>query len=167
MQLHRKEVAVGRARESRRFVVWPSPSDRFLAGSVTRSFFIGETCYNGSNLSYSGALNRSKMRETVTCFMDMVDFEEELGNAMKGNKIFPTIEDLRREKPCTKQCGIVEVQVSLVRVVQEQDFSESIARARARTPEEKAKSKALRMKHPHEQKGQGCQKNTNLPKPNG
>ena len=55
-------------------------------------------------------------------FMDKVDYTEELGNAMDGNRIFPSIEALREAKPCTEQCGIVEVRVSLVRVIQESDY---------------------------------------------
>jgi hypothetical protein len=86
--------------------------------------------------------------EPVTGFMDQVDYDEHLGNDIKGAKVFPSIEALQEAKPCTKHCGIVEVQVSFVRVVQEQDFSECIARARARTKDEKKKS-SLRMPHPH------------------
>lgn len=70
--------------------------------------------------------------EPITAFMDKVDFDEELGQASDGNKMFPSEASLRRHKPCTKHCGVVEVSVEFVRVVQETDHSEKIAEAFAR-----------------------------------
>jgi hypothetical protein len=70
--------------------------------------------------------------EPVRGFMDAVDYEEHLENDMKGTLVFPSVELLKKAKPCTRQCGIVEVEVSFVRVVQPQDFSEAIAKAKAR-----------------------------------
>jgi hypothetical protein len=51
--------------------------------------------------------------------MDRVDFDYELGAALGGNTIHPSVEDLR--EPATHdldECGIVEVEVRLVRVVE-------------------------------------------------
>ena len=95
-----------------------------------------------TTFSYGGALSRKIMKESdlghyksapqpVRGFMDGVDYEEHLENDMKGTLVFPSVEHLKKAKPCTKQCGIIEVEVSFVRVVQEQDFSQSIARAKA------------------------------------
>lgn len=52
-------------------------------------------------------------------YMCKVDFDEELGNAAGGNTVYPTIEDLREHRGCVKDCGIVEVEVTLKRVVDE------------------------------------------------
>ena len=88
-------------------------------------------------------MNRKKMN-SVICYMDKVDFDEELGNALDGNKVFPSIEDLKEAKPCTRQCGIVEVEVILKRVIQETDFSETIRKIRKKQPKG-----AIRTRHPH------------------
>lgn len=58
--------------------------------------------------------------------MDKVDFDHELGNALGGNRIYSSIEDLKNRNECWPECGIVEVKVSLVRVVQEGDFDTEI-----------------------------------------
>jgi hypothetical protein len=81
------------------------------------------------NDDYEGYCNKP---EPITAFMDKVDYDEELGQASDGNKMFPSEASLRRHKPCTKHCGVVEVSVEFVRVVQETDHSEKIAEAFAR-----------------------------------
>jgi len=42
-----------------------------------------------------------------------VDFKYELGEAAGGNTIYPSIADLKRNKPCWLECGIVRVSVVL------------------------------------------------------
>lgn len=59
----------------------------------------------------------------VTGFMCGVDFNYELGEALGGNTIYPTEADLIANKGCTDQCGIVEVEIRLKRVIKEEDFS--------------------------------------------
>lgn len=53
-------------------------------------------------------------------YMCKVDFDYEVGNAMGGNVIYPSETDLRRNRKCVEGCGIVEVMVSQIRVVQEE-----------------------------------------------
>lgn len=65
-------------------------------------------------------------KRKVIGYMDKVDFDCELGQAIDGNKVFPSIEALKKFKPCVKQCGIVEVEVRLREVIQHTDFSNSI-----------------------------------------
>jgi hypothetical protein len=55
----------------------------------------------------------------VTGFMCRIDWECELGANCNGNLIFPSIEDLRVAKKCVDSCGIVEVKVYCVRIVEE------------------------------------------------
>lgn len=77
--------------------------------------------------------------ETIIGYMDKVDFDEELGQALSGNKVYPSIEALEKHQPCTKQCGIVKVEVRLAEVVRdtEYDFTK-MSRGRPKpTPEEK------------------------------
>jgi hypothetical protein len=55
----------------------------------------------------------------VIGYMDLTDFECELGAAMGGNRVFPSVDDLRRCKSgCIDECGIVEVEVRFRRVIQ-------------------------------------------------
>jgi len=72
----------------------------------------------------------------ITVYMDKVDFDYEVGAALGGNKVFPSIKDLEKNKPCTKECGIVEVEIRLKRVIRESDFSESIERGLKRIKEQ-------------------------------
>ena len=62
----------------------------------------------------------------VKGFMCGVDWQHELGAAAGGNRIFATVEDLKRCYPCVEECGIVEVGVRLKRWVLEQDFDREI-----------------------------------------
>jgi hypothetical protein len=73
----------------------------------------------------------------VIGYMDKVDWDYEIGGAAGGNKIFPSIDDLKHCKPCVDSCGIVEVEVRLRRIIKESDFSERISAAKKR----KTKSK--------------------------
>jgi len=71
-------------------------------------------------------------KRTVIGYMDKVDFDHELGEAIDGNKVFPSVEALRKYKPCCRSCGIVEVEVRLKEVIQDTDFSENISKAMQR-----------------------------------
>jgi len=52
-------------------------------------------------------------------YMDMTDFEFELGMAQSGNVVYPSVEDVLRHRKCASECGIVEVEVKFRRVVME------------------------------------------------
>ena len=58
-----------------------------------------------------------------TGFMCMIDFEDELYCAKGGNKVYPSIEDLKENHDCWQSCGIVEVRVEYVRTIVEQDLN--------------------------------------------
>ena len=62
---------------------------------------------------------------TIIGYMDKVDFDYELGAAKGGNRVYPSQKDLEECQPCTQECGIVEVEVRLKRVIAESDFSKS------------------------------------------
>jgi len=59
----------------------------------------------------------------VTGYMCKVDWDHELGEALGGNTVYPSQADLISNKKCTDECGIVEVEIRLKRVIQESDFS--------------------------------------------
>lgn len=55
----------------------------------------------------------------VIGYMCLTDFECEIGGACGGNVVYPSIEDLRENRRCVDGCGIAEVKVVGVRVIQE------------------------------------------------
>lgn len=64
-----------------------------------------------------------KYQDTKCGFMCKIDWDHELGQALGGNVVYPSQADLVSNKKCTDECGIVEVEINLKRVVQESDFS--------------------------------------------
>jgi len=50
--------------------------------------------------------------------MCQTDFECELGYVAGGVRVHSSIEDIKRTRRCVGGCGIVEVEVRLVRVVE-------------------------------------------------
>lgn len=61
-------------------------------------------------------------------YMCSTDFDFELGNAAGGTRLYSSIEDLKECSPCTMcakedyPCGIYEVEVRLVKIIQEPSF---------------------------------------------
>ncbi len=64
------------------------------------------------------------MNDSIIGYMDMVDWQHEIGCASRGNRVYPSIEDLKSHRACWSSCGIVEVEVSFKRVVESQHFLE-------------------------------------------
>jgi hypothetical protein len=56
-------------------------------------------------------------------FMCKVDFDCELGAAAGGVLVYPSLADLRKHRSCVVECGIIEVKVAFLGVVQEPDYS--------------------------------------------
>lgn len=54
-------------------------------------------------------------------YMDMTDFYDELGEGPTC-KIYSSIEQLKKDSPCVKQCGIVKVKVILEEAIQEPNY---------------------------------------------
>ena len=61
--------------------------------------------------------------EATHGFMCKTDYDWELGAAIDGNKVYPSEKALREHRSCVDECGIVKVAVTLVEVVQEEDWS--------------------------------------------
>jgi hypothetical protein len=82
--------------------------------------------------------------DPIVGYMDMVDWEHELGEAKGGNRVYPSVKDLKECRPCVAECGIVKVEVRFLKVVKKQDFSDSFKKAKPLdkwTEEDKKKSK--------------------------
>lgn len=56
---------------------------------------------------------------TVTGFMCKIDWDHEIGNASRGTRVYPSINAIRAQHTCADECGIVEVEVRLARVISE------------------------------------------------
>ena len=52
-----------------------------------------------------------------TGYMCEIDFDCELGRAKGGTRVYPSIEDLKERHDCWEECGIVEVEVRMVRQI--------------------------------------------------
>lgn len=52
-----------------------------------------------------------------TGYMCKIDFDYELGCASGGSRVYPSQRDLRACHKMADDCGIVEVQVTLIRVI--------------------------------------------------
>ncbi len=59
---------------------------------------------------------------TIKGYMCGVDWQHELGEAMGGNVVYPSVDDLKKHRKCVKNCGIVEVKVQLSKWVEPQDL---------------------------------------------
>lgn len=55
-------------------------------------------------------------------FMCLTDWEDEVGSASDGNKVYPSEAALRKARRCTDECGIAEVELRLTRIVQPANF---------------------------------------------
>lgn len=67
------------------------------------------------------------MTEIRRGFMCATDFQYHLGEGFKPTVVFPDVEALMEQRPCVVECGIVEVEVSVVQWVQRSDYSSLIA----------------------------------------
>ena len=80
------------------------------------------------------------MADKFTGYMDGTDFETERAQPPTGNTIYSSPEDVLKDRKCAQECGVVEVEVTLVRWVREpmrgpgitpEQFEENRAKRRA------------------------------------
>lgn len=67
----------------------------------------------------------NKDDSVIRGFMDGIDWEEHLGSDARGVLVFPSEDRTRTEKRCLAKggkCGIVEVEIRLIRWVEAQDL---------------------------------------------
>lgn len=64
--------------------------------------------------------------QSVTGYMCMIDFDNELGRAAGGNPVYSSVEDLKENHDCWESCGIVKVRVEYLSTIVEQDLSKGI-----------------------------------------
>lgn len=61
------------------------------------------------------ALGGRSMSRTITGYMCKTDFDFELGSYRGGVEVYESIQDLARCRRCVTECGIVEVEIRVVR----------------------------------------------------
>jgi len=64
----------------------------------------------------ASSMNANK-NGVVVGYMDLIDFECELGAASGGNKVYPSIEDALKNHGCAEECGIVKVEIRAIEIV--------------------------------------------------
>jgi len=57
-------------------------------------------------------------------YMCKADFDCELGDAPGYCRVYTSLSELRAGRECVAQCGIVEVRVELINVVQESNYDD-------------------------------------------
>ena len=65
---------------------------------------------------------------TVRGYMCLADWEYEIGHAGGGNKVYASLHDHQEHHSSWKECGVIEVEVRIVRLVVPADRSAAIAR---------------------------------------
>jgi hypothetical protein len=72
-------------------------------------------------ISYSEA---QELQRRIRCFMDGIDWQYHLKGDDYGTKLFPSLESIKEHVDHLKdgQCGIVEVEVRLIRWVEPQSL---------------------------------------------
>lgn len=58
----------------------------------------------------------------VDGYMCAIDWSCELGMAADGNRVYPSIEALKKHHTCWEECGIVKVRVQFLETVLESDI---------------------------------------------
>jgi len=69
----------------------------------------------------------------VRGYMCKVDWDHELGSALGGNRIYPSAKNCIEDRGCINECGMVEVEVRLRRVVRRGRFDSPKQSGKPRT----------------------------------
>jgi hypothetical protein len=65
----------------------------------------------------------------VTGFMCLIDWQHEIGQASDGNKVYPSLDALKRHHKMWAECGVVEVEVRAKQVIVPQNIPRPARRA--------------------------------------
>jgi hypothetical protein len=66
--------------------------------------------------------------DEFTGYMCQTDWLHDVRGATDGARVYPSEAAVRRERGCVAECGIVEVRMTLSRVVQKEDWSEILGK---------------------------------------
>jgi len=62
------------------------------------------------------------LEKSKYAYMCLVDYNWELGEALGGVVLYPTLKDLQENQKCVDKCGVVRVKIILDKTIQESDF---------------------------------------------
>jgi hypothetical protein len=62
------------------------------------------------------------MEKLTRVFMDKIDWECEIDGI--PTTVYPSLESLEKNRDCLDHCGIVEVEVKLIRIIKESKLDE-------------------------------------------
>ncbi len=65
-----------------------------------------------------------ELQKRVRVFMDGIDWQHHLEGDSQGTLVFPSVENVKTIRECSAggECGIVEVEIRLIRWVEPQDL---------------------------------------------
>ena len=66
------------------------------------------------------------MKKTKKGYMCEIDWTWELGESMGGTKVYSSLKDLKADHKSWEECGIVEVEVKLTKIVVQSNRGESL-----------------------------------------
>jgi hypothetical protein len=75
-----------------------------------------------TNEDIEWAFEQFEDEEDEYLYMCKTDYDYELGNAAGGVPVYSSLADLKEQRSCVRECGIVKVKVTLVEVVEEENF---------------------------------------------
>lgn len=56
---------------------------------------------------------KKKKKVEHVVYLDGTDFKYEIGHASDGNKVYPSLDCLKKYSPCWEECGVVECKLTL------------------------------------------------------
>lgn len=81
------------------------------------------------------------MSEELIVYIDGVDFQHEIGEASGGNKVYPSLKDLKENNKCYESCGVVKAKITLVEWVLPQNIHLNSRRPHMESKIERAKER--------------------------
>ncbi len=68
-------------------------------------------------------MTKLKTKKVYVCG---VDWQHELGEVSDYTKVYSTVEDLKRQRSCWEECGIVELEVKMTKWMEPQNLFKNI-----------------------------------------
>jgi hypothetical protein len=67
-------------------------------------------------------MTTDKDKTSATGYMCAIDWQDEIGHASDGNRVYPSIDALKEHHECWAECGIVEVCVTFKKIVAKSQY---------------------------------------------
>ena len=63
-----------------------------------------------------------KNKESLTVYMDLVDWQYEVADVTYGTKVYPDLEAMKEHNPCFNSCGVIRCTLTANEIVIPQDW---------------------------------------------